>query len=209
MDVRKYRTLHRHTYLACNSHYQIFLSCLQSTLSDDPSYMWFIPPNSPLCLQFILTTLPSYLQFTPRNNPSILAVHTIEYSIKLTATLSMSHHTYNSHFEYSYHPCNSHYRTSHHAHSHTIEYAVMIYSSHNRTIHHPCTSHYRIPNHADNSHHQIIHHACNYTIEYTIMNNEFFIEIRSTASYTIDIRISPTKMPRFSVGIRNCRILHL
>jgi hypothetical protein len=79
MDVRKYRTLHRHTYLACNSHYQIFLSCLQSTLSDDPSYMWFIPPNSPLCLQFILTTIPSYLQFTRWNNPSILAVHTIEY----------------------------------------------------------------------------------------------------------------------------------
>jgi hypothetical protein len=86
-------------YHACKLHYQIFLPCLQSTLSDDPSYMRFILPNSPLCLQFILTTLPSYLQFTPRNNPSILAVHTIEYSIKLTATLSMSHHTYNSHFE--------------------------------------------------------------------------------------------------------------
>ena len=129
-------------------------------------------------------------------------------SIKLTATLSMSHHTYNSHFEYSYYPCNSQYRTSHHAHSHTIEYTFMLYSSHNRTIHHPCTSHYRIPNHADNSHHQIIHHACNYTIEYTIMTNES-IKIRSNASYAIDIRIPPTKMPRFSEGTRNCRILHL
>jgi hypothetical protein len=115
------------------------------------------------------TTL-AYLQFTLSS-----------ISIKLTATLSTSHHTYNSHFDYSYYPCNSHYRTSHHAHSHTIECAFMIYSSHNRTIHHPCTSHYRVPNHAYNPHHQIIHHACNYTIEYTIMNNEFPIKIRSTA----------------------------